>query len=112
MNAAASGKYLYSPANLGIVPSTGLGLIEASRGSLHVNADLDGDGKLNDPVKGEIDALGMKWSSTFWGSTSWSSLTSQSSGWDSTSWSSTSWSGTSWSSTSWSSTSWSSLTWS
>ena len=112
VKAALNGKYVYSPANVGLVPSTGLGLIEASRGSLHVNADLDGDGRLNDVVKGEIDALGMKWSSTFWGSTSWSSLTSQSSGWDSTSWSSTSWSGTSWSSTSWSSTSWSSLTWS
>ncbi|MEO8292054.1 MAG: S8 family peptidase [Actinomycetota bacterium] len=112
VNAAVSGKCLYSPANVGLVPSTGLGLIEASRGSLHVNADLDGDGKLNDLVKGEIDVLGMKWSSTSWGSTSWSSLTSQSSGWDSTTWSSTSWSGTSWSSTSWSSTSWSSLTWS
>jgi serine protease AprX len=111
VNAAVSGKFRLSPANVGLVPSTGTGLIEESRGTLRVYADLDGDGEL-DPVRGEVDALGNKWSSTSWSSTSWSSLMSLSSGWDSTSWSGTSWSGTSWSSTSWSSTSWSNTSWS
>jgi serine protease AprX len=111
VNATLNGKYWYSPANVGLVPSTGTGLIEESRGTFRVYADFDGDGEL-EPVRGEVDALGNKWSSTSWSSTSWSSLLSLSSGWDSTSWSSTSWSGTSWSSTSWSSTSWSNTSWS
>jgi serine protease AprX len=111
VNATRNGKYRYAPANQGLVPSSGLGSIEESRGTLHVYADLDGDGEL-DRVRGEVDVLGDRWNSTSWSSTSWSSLTSLSSGWDSTSWSGTSWSGTSWSSTSWSSTSWSSTSWS
>jgi serine protease AprX len=111
VNATRTGKYRYAPANQGLVPSSGLGSIEESRGTLHVYADPDGDGEL-DRVRGEVDVLGDRWNSTSWSSTSWSSLTSLSSGWDSTSWSGTSWSGTSWSSTSWSSTSWSSMSWS
>jgi serine protease AprX len=117
VNAALTGKYRYLPANVGLVPSTGMGSIEQSRGTYHVYADLDGDGQLDDEVRGEIDALGnpwtsTSWSSTSWSSTSWSSLTWSAAGWDSTSWSNTSWSGTSWSSTSWSSTSWSNTSWS
>ena len=116
VNAVLGGRFRYVSANAGLVPSTGLGSIEGSRGTLHVYADLDGDGQL-EVVKGEVDALGApwtstSWSSTSWSSTSWSSLTWSGAGWDSTSWSNTSWSGTSWSSTSWSSTSWSSTSWS
>lgn len=107
--------------NLGVVYATGGGSLDASRGSFHVQADLDGDDR-QEIVNGEQDVLGTpwdpaafastSWSSTSWSSTSWSSLISENAGWSSTSWSSTSWSGTSWSSTSWSSTSWSSTTWS
>ncbi len=114
VQAAASGSA--SDPNAGVTWSTGNGSLEASRGSAHVAADLDGDGA-PDPVQGEIDVLGTPWDSTSWSSsswdsTSWSSLISENAGWTSTSWSSTSWSGTSWSSTSWSSTSWSSTSWS
>jgi serine protease AprX len=111
VNAVLGGKYRYLSANAGLVPSTGLGSIEGSRGTFHVYADLDGDGQL-ELVRGEVDVLGAPWTSTSWSSTSWSSLTWSAAGWDSTSWSSTSWSGTSWSSTSWSSTSWSNTSWS
>jgi len=47
-------------ANLGAVRSSGLGSIDASRGSDPVYADLDGDG-VADPVQGEIDVLGRVW---------------------------------------------------
>ena len=107
--------------NAGVLPSTGLGTLEGSRGRFHVETDLDGDGK-PDLVFGEQDVLGdpwdstswssTSWSSTSWSSTSWSSLIAENSGWSSTSWSSTSWSGMDWSSTSWSSNSWSSTSWS
>ncbi len=105
-----------APANVGLVPSTGMGSLEASRGSFHVYTDVDGDG-MWEPVVGEIDVLGQPWTSTSWSALSWStsvwcSLTSVSPGWESTSWSATSWSGTSWSATSWSATSWSATSWS
>jgi serine protease AprX len=91
--------------NTGVLPSTGAGSLEASRGHAHVEADFDGDGQ-PDVVRGEVDVHGTPWDSTSWSSTSWSSTS-----WSSTSWSSTSWSSTSWSSTSWSSTTWSSSSW-
>jgi serine protease AprX len=107
--------------NLGVSRANGAGSLDASRGSFHVLADLDGDGQ-PEVVQGEKDVLGTpwdpgafastSWSSTAWSSTSWSSLISENAGWSSTSWSSTSWSGTSWSSNSWSSNSWSSTSWS
>jgi serine protease AprX len=105
-----------TPANLGVVPSTGTGSLEASRGSFHVMADINGDGVL-DLVTGETDVLGQSWSAMSWSALSWSqsnwcSLTSVSSEWSSTSWSSTSWSGTTWSGTTWSAISWSAISWS
>jgi serine protease AprX len=109
-------KSIYVTANLGLLPSTGLGSLDASRGSFHVYADPDGDG-VWDLVEGEVDVLGQPWSATSWSALSWSmsiwaSLVNVSTGWTATSWSATSWSGTSWSATSWSATSWSATSWS
>ena len=113
--AARNGKYRWAPANIGLVPSTGLGSLHQSRGSFRVYADPNGDG-VPDLIEGEIDVLGMpwtatSWSSTSWGATSWSSLVCVSPGWSATSWSGTSWSGTSWSATSWGATSWEATSW-
>lgn len=104
------------PANLDLVPSTGTGSLEASRGSFHVDADIDGDG-IPDKVIGEIDALGqpwpaMSWSAYAWYSSPWSQLTAVTPGWSAVSWSALSWSGTTWSAASWSAVSWSADTWS
>jgi serine protease AprX len=104
------------PANLGLVPSTGTGSLEASRGSFHVDADIDGDG-IPDRVIGEIDALGqpwpaMSWSAYAWYTSPWSQLTAVTAGWSAVSWNAISWSGTTWSAASWSAASWSADVWS
>lgn len=105
-----------TPANLGLVPSTGAGSLEASRGTFHVDADIDGDG-IPDRVIGEIDALGqpwpaMSWSAYAWYASPWSELTAVTPGWSAVSWSALSWSGTTWSAASWSAVSWSADVWS
>jgi serine protease AprX len=114
--AARNRKFTYAPANLGLIPSTGTGSLEASRGSFHVNADPDGDG-VWELIVGEIDVLGQPWTATSWSALSWSTsmwvaLAAVTPGWTATSWSATSWSGTAWNATSWSATSWSAHVWS
>jgi len=104
------------PANIGLVPSTGTGSLEASRGSFHVNADINGDG-IPDLVSGEIDALGqpwpaMSWSAYAWYTSPWNQLTAVTPAWSATTWSATTWSGTTWSAVSWSAVSWSAVSWS
>jgi serine protease AprX len=119
----------YGTANVGVIPSNGLGSIEASRGSLHVYADLPGDGLgakdangQMDVVSGEIDALGKPWNATGWlftgwtatgwSATGWASVAWSATGWSSTGWSAAEWSGTSWSASAWAATRWSSTGWS
>jgi serine protease AprX len=107
--------------NAGLDRAVGIGSLELSRGTMHVTADLNGDGS-GEVVLGEIDVLGEpwdsnswsseSWSSDSWSSNSWSSLIAENDGWSSNSWSSNSWSGMCWSSNSWSSNSWSSIAWS
>ena len=116
VQAATKGVGGISSPNAGLVPSTGTGSLEASRGSFHVMADVNGDGTPEEIV-GEIDVLGMPWSATSWSATSWSQslwcqLTSVSPGWELTPWSGISWSGMSWSAISWSAISWSVSEWS
>ena len=63
--------YLKPPANQGVSPSTGQGTLEGSRGSMHVYADLNGDGT-PEMVTGEIGWNGTAWSGTAWSGTAWS----------------------------------------
>lgn len=105
-------------------PSTGLGSLEAARGSMHVQAG-------SEVLSGEQDVFGRPfvagtwaplssagtawtgsgeqtgWSSVGWSSVGWSSV-----GWSSVGWSSVGWSGVGWSSVGWSSVGWSSVGWS
>jgi serine protease AprX len=99
--------------------SLGNGLLEWSRGSMH----LSHDGVV---LQGEQDIFGKPWTpwctvtltnttcaTTKWGTGgTWNGSTWTGAGWSGTSWSGTSWSGTSWSGTSWSGTSWSGISWS
>jgi serine protease AprX len=103
------------PANQGVVPSTGLGSLEASRGSRHVYADLDHDGDM-ELVEGEVDVLGNSWTGNSWTGNSWTgnewcSYVFEGIGWLGNSWSGNSWSGTSWSGNEWTGNSWTGNSW-
>ena len=106
-------------ANVGIARSTGLGSLDASRGSMHVYTDLPGDGLgaadadgTLDLLTGEIDYLGNPWVGTSWWSTGWTAAGWAATGWSATGWSATGWSATGWSATGWSGTSWTATGWS
>ena len=80
--------------------ATGLGSLEESRGSQH----LESDGVL---LTGEQDIMG-----NYWDGASWSSLSAAGTAWTGGDWNGASWSGASWSGASWSGASWSGASWS
>ncbi len=116
------------------LPSIGNGLLEAARGSSHVQHDgvvLVGE----QDIKGSLwhpwctlgldlkancastywqggDWNGTTWSGTTWSGTTWSGTTWSGTTWSGTTWSTIDWSGTTWSGTTWSGTTWSGTTWS
>jgi serine protease AprX len=103
--------------------STGLGSLEASRGTHHVGqqgtGDLTGErdifGKAWQPAAWAArSSIGTAWNGGVWNGTTWADdcCWSGNALWSSQSWSSQSWSSQSWSSQSWSSQSWSSQSWS
>ncbi|MDH4306014.1 MAG: S8 family serine peptidase, partial [Acidimicrobiia bacterium] len=95
--------------------STGLGTLEAARGSHHV--ELDGI-----PLAGEVDIFGNpfvapKWvqvsaAGTAWENGYWNGSQLTGSGFTATSWAGPAWQGVSWSGVSWSGVSWSGVSWS
>jgi serine protease AprX len=120
VQAAAAGTYASATANSGLIRSSGLGSLEASRGTQHVFADVTGDGSL-ETVSGEIDVLGhpwnpttwvsSAWSSTTWASSAWSALTASTLGWQTTVFGGATWGGVTWDSKSWAAKTWSGDTW-
>jgi hypothetical protein len=101
----------FGKANVGLTPSTGLGSLEASRGSMHVYADLDGDGRV-EKVQGEIDVLGRPWNANSWSASSWDANYWNANSWQANSWQANAWDSNSWDSNSWDSNSWDSNSWS
>ena len=95
---AVVGTYAALPANQNVKPSTGLGSLQASRGTFHISVDIDGDG-VAEPLVGEI---GFGWTAGSWSAGSWSAGS-----WSAGSWSAGSWSAGSWSAGSWSAGAWS-----
>jgi serine protease AprX len=105
--------------------STGVGSLEAARGSVHVTVggreirgEVDVRGKAFDVRKWATGLRnggnwnGMSWSGMSWSGMSWSGMSWSGMSWSGMSWSGMSWSGMSWSGMSWSGMSWSGMSWS
>jgi serine protease AprX len=121
---------LTGSANLGLTPSSGLGSIEADRGSLHVSATtpvgqaaLSGEFvALSDPAdvsltnpKGLVPWVGLSYATTGWDATTWNATTWNATTWnatvDATTWNATTWNATTWYATTWNATTWNATTW-
>jgi serine protease AprX len=110
---AKDGRMASRPANQNLVPSAGLGSLELSRGSYHVEVDQDGDG-VYELLAGEV-GFGWtegEWSAGSWRNASWSAGSWRADQWSAGSWRASSWSAGSWRSDSWTASSWRSDTWS
>ncbi len=100
--------------------STGTGLLELSRGSVHVamrGVALQGDQDImgqafNDGTMAALEAAGQTWSGGVWNGQGWNGQTWSGQTWSGQTWSGQSWSGQTWSGQSWSGQTWSSQTWS
>jgi serine protease AprX len=115
--------------------STGLGNLEAARGSFHVGTDhLDGEttafGGNWEPItwapasaagtawtdqtyiQGDNVWTGGTWSGATWSGATWSGATWSGGTWSGATWSGATWSGATWSGATWSGATWSGATWS
>jgi serine protease AprX len=109
--------------------STGLGSLEAARGTSHISingVELNGEQGLLGAFNAKTWAaassngtawvggtwVGQAWTGDGWTGLSWSGLSWSGLSWSGLSWSGLSWSGLSWSGLSWSGLSWSGLSWS
>jgi subtilisin family serine protease len=96
--------------------STGLGSLDAARGSLRIERDgvvLTGEQDIfGQAWDGAAWANGTGWSGTGWSGTGWSGTGWSGTGWSGTGWSDMFWNGTGWSGTGWSGTGWSGTGWS
>jgi hypothetical protein len=87
-------------------PSTGLGSLEASRGTLHVTSP---EGVV---LQGEQDIFGNPWDGAGWSTASASGAGWSGAGWSGAGWSGAGWSGAGWSGAGWSGAGWSGAGWS
>ena len=100
-------------------PSTGLGSLEAARGTQHVNIDgaaVQGEitvtGAAWDPQAWiEASTLGSSWTGSSWTGSSWTGSSWTGSSWTGSSWTGSSWTGSSWTGSSWTGSSWTGSSW-
>jgi serine protease AprX len=85
--------------------STGLGSIDAARGS----EQLADEGV---PLDGEVDIMGNPWDGRSWSGRSWSGIAWTGGSWNGSVWTGSSWSGSTWTSAAWTGSSWSGRSWS
>ncbi|MFW2335124.1 S8 family serine peptidase [Ilumatobacter sp.] len=112
----------YDPVTQTHDPSTGLGSLDAARGSFYI-------GDEGDQLSGELTAFGGAWDAPTWaaasaagtawtnqiydnGDNSWIGGTWSGATWSGASWSGATWSGATWSGATWSGATWSGATWS
>ena len=96
--------------------SNGLGSLDASRGSLHLERDgvvLSGEQDIfGQPWDGAAWANGSGWSGSGWSGSGWSGSGWSGSGWSGSGWSDMYWAGSGWSGSGWSGSGWSGSGWS
>ena len=126
LTAAASAKLPSASASKQTwLSSTGLGTLEGSRGSDHLEqngvsltgeVDIHGKAFVSPGWANLLARLaswsGGDWNGTTWSGTTWSGVSWSGDAWSGTTWSGTTWSGTTWSGTTWSDKFWSGTTWS
>ena len=99
--------------------STGLGSIEAARGTQHVTFDgsiIEGEVTVNgdtwDPEAWvKLSTLGSSWTGSSWTGSSWTGSSWTGSSWTGSSWTGSSWTGSSWTGSSWTGSSWTGSSW-
>ena len=102
------------------LPATGLGSLQAARGSLTLTAngvtlagELDVMGKpFNSAAMAALEAGGVSWVGGSWNGSGWSGSGWSGSGWSGSGWSGSGWSGSGWSGSGWSGSGWSGSGWS
>jgi len=109
-NAAANAPNRYGLADQGLTPSTGLGSLEASRGSFHVYADPDGDG-VPQLIQGEEDVRGVPWVANSWAANSWSANHWNANSWSAVEWAANAWAANQWDANMWDADSWDANAW-
>jgi serine protease AprX len=100
-------------------PSTGLGSLEASRGSqklsengIELKGEKDIFGKAFDTsVWAPLSASGSSWTGGDWMGSSWTGSSWTGSSWTGSSWTGSSWTGSSWTGSSWTGSSWTGSSW-
>ena len=101
------------------VPSTGLGSLEGSRGTLHVASSgvtLGGEQDIfgnafNSTAMAAAEASGASWGGGTWNGASWGGASWAGTNWQGASWGGASWAGTSWAAGTWAGASWGGASW-
>jgi len=100
----------YGRADQGLTPSTGLGSLEASRGSFHVYSDVNGDG-VPVLVQGEVDVRGVPWVANSWSANAWEANSWSANSWSSFQWAANAWAANAWDANAWDADSWDANAW-
>ena len=100
-------------------PSTGLGTLEGSRGTLHITSsgvtltgeqDIFGN-SFNSTAMAGAEANGASWGGGSWNGASWGGASWAGNNWQGASWGGASWAGTSWATGTWAGASWGGASW-
>lgn len=99
--------------------SSGLGSLEAARGSAHVNdgvstlvGETDIFGKQWNPQKWTYDVkAGTTWNGGVWNGSTWTGSSWTGSSWTGSTWSGSTWTGSTWSGSTWTGSTWTGSTW-